>query len=922
MDKEKMNDQKFNTPENDAEDNATITAEDLIKRLKSNLRQNPNLQDVDVFEDEKEVLPENVVATNDETEEIAEVDSRKYTFKVKKKKALEQPEQLKVVSDVISDNPDDRVGSLEAVAKPVENKQMSFANDAQKGSEVTNSVKNLIASLKTSNEDVVDKNAQVFEEDNKEEQIDTSDVVSESADVENVQEPKEPEKQYTVLIENASEKTNIFDPVVKQQKKSDDLEKLFEEQESPAVTEAEQLTFSMTEDDLQKSIEEAEAFIFEREHIDNPEEIINGGENVSAENLISDGESSIGEDYDPTDLWIASAFGDEDEVKNIYGEEAAQEVQTQLDIDVNEYLKSETKDIRTTILDEEFTSSSQAKEIFTKYRKEHKVSLIKIASCFVLLFFAFLYDNLPAFGAGLPGAIDPKNYPAIYILISLQILVIASALAWRPLYIGVRSFIKMKPMPESLTALVVAVSSVYYIIQCFVSETDSSVTLYVFPVILCIFFTLIYDFLNLKREIYSFNIVASKRIKYMINHVENENAILENQAFSDYLSDEEDVAMFKIGKTNFVKGFYDRMNSYSKSNSILNLIIPVSVAIALIFFIVATIIGDTKVGLSAAFLAFVLATPFSLMLTFSFPFYVASKKAFDDDSAIIGNGSLEEYAHANTLSFDDKDVFPAYGVKVKSIKVYGNSRIDKILYNAASIFKLIGGPLSEVFDTATHELGNSENIEIIDTSKDGIEAIVDGQHIYLGKTAFLRNNGYVPVVEDGDEELETRGEASIMYMVCDDEVSAKMYVQYTIDPDFEYTLRSLYKAGVCIGIKTFDPNIDDKLLSSKVNITKYPVRILRCSSADELSSTQEEAESGVVSKGSPRNLLNAFTLCGKVLNATRTAVTVKILSIVFSVLLMACLLVFGNGMTIPSLYVALYQLFWMIPVYMISKFYI
>ena len=174
----------------------------------------------------------------------------------------------------------------------------------------------------------------------------------------------------------------------------------------------------------------------------------------------------------------------------------------------------------------------------------------------------------------------------------------------------------------------------------------------------------------------------------------------------------------------------------------------------------------------------------------------------------------------------------------------------------------------------------------------------------------------------GDEDLETSGAASIMYMVCDDVISAKMYVQYTIDPDFEFTLRKLYKAGICIGIKTFDPNIDDKLLGSKVKITKYPVRILRCNSLEQATTTQDEADSGIVSKASPSSLLNTFVLCSKVLYANRTNVTVKVLSVVCSLLLMAFLLVFGKANAIPSLYVGLYQLFWMIPVYLISKFYV
>ena len=351
-------------------------------------------------------------------------------------------------------------------------------------------------------------------------------------------------------------------------------------------------------------------------------------------------------------------------------------------------------------------------------------------------------------------------------------------------------------------------------------------------------------------------------------------------------------------------------------------LISVAVALGLVFFIVATVVHDVKTAFSFGYLAFLLSVPCCSILSFALPFYRASKKAFDDGSAIIGEISLDEYAHANTLSFDDKDVFPSYGVRVKSIKVFGENRIDMVLYNAASVFKKIGGPLADVFDTATHDLGNSEDMEIIDIAKDGIESLIDGRHVYIGKASYVKAKGYVPTVEPEDDDLETSGEASIMYMVIDDDVAAKMYVQYTIDPDFEYALRSLYKAGICIGIKTLDPNVDDKLLGSKVKITKYPVRILRCNSLEEATTAQDEADSGVVSKNGPRSLLSAFVLCSKVLLANKTNITVKVLSVAFSVVLMAFFLIFGKIVAIPSLFVALYQIFWMVPVFLFSRFHV
>ncbi len=868
MDNEKKNFSEQNTSEDGAEfDSAPITAEDLIRRLKSNIRQNPNVQGDTLFDEQTDV-------TTETKEEVVEEET------------------------VETEEPVIEVAFAE-----------ESAEDEEEEESVVDSVKLLVELLSKQEEEPSE--AEVTEE---AETVEEAEAVVEEPEI--AKENSAPtEKEYVLSIENSAEKTNVFEPQqLKNALEADEKSNLFGEETS---IEAEQLSFGMGEDELQKSIQEAEAFIYEREHFDNPDDVINDEVQLS-DGLIGDGQND--EDFDQTDLWIASAFGDEDELKEMYGEDAAQEIQTEIDIEVNEYLKKEEKEaVETARIEEEYTSREQNKTFFANYRKEHKISLIKLAICFVIMLVALVYDNLSAWGGSLPGALNPENYPVVHILISLQLLVLAGAMAWKQLYVGVMSLIAWRPLPESMSAVVVAMSAIYHVVHCFISEIDANVSLYVFPAILCIFFTLLGDFLDLKREILSFNVVASKRQKYIINHVEKEKADLENVAFSDYFSDEEEPSMFKIVKTGFVENFRARMNSYSRNNSIINILIPVVLALGIVFFIISTVIYDAKTAFSAGYLAFILAAPFSLLLSFSYPFYSASKKAFEDDSAIIGSISLEEYSHANTLSFDDKDVFPSYGVKVKSIKVYGDSRIDKILYNAAAVFKKIGGPLADVFDLATHDLDGSDNVEIIDIAKDGIESIVDGQHIYIGKASYLKNNNFEPVYEQDDDAIEDSGEACIMYMVCNDEISAKMYVQYIIDPDFEYTLRQLYKAGICIGIKTFDPNIDDRLLGSKIRITKYPVRILRGRSLDDMSVPEESSDSGLVSRNSPKSLLQAFALCNKVLSTAKAGVMVKMLSIVFSVLLMAFLLVFADKTAIPSFYVALYQLFWIIPIYLISK---
>lgn len=880
MDNEKLNREELNTPENvkGEKDAGAISANDLFARLKAHIRAV-----------EEEVSEEMAAEQTEEETATAEtaVDEQISC-------GAEQSDTL------------DRVKALEEAGELIETSKKKPSDS------VTDSVKRLIAEMSTSEAG---------------EEIDISQLLAdESAD-----KPDEfsaenkgikPEKEYSVLIEQASDKTNVFDP--KELKKGKRFgEKVFEDDEKTGVAEAEQLTFSMTEEDIRQTIQEAEAVIYEREYAETPEDVING-DDISAEDTsdVEDGEDKQDE-YDQTDLWIASAFGDEDELKNVYGEEEAQRIETQLDIDVQEYYKDEKKNIVNSHISEEYTPVSDKKEIFASYKKAHKFSILKLFGVFVLLIVALVYENLPAFGGVLPGALNQQNYPVVYILGSLQILVLVCAIAWKELYKGIRSVLTMHPIPESIGAVVVCASALYHIAHCFISETDPKVALYVAPAILCVLAMLIYDYLTLKCEVYSFNVASSKRVKYTINPIEDSGAVLENSAFADYFDGETELSMFKVGKTNFISGFFKRMNEYAKSYASITLLITVSIALGLVFFIIATVINDVKSAFSVGYLAFILTLPFCSLMAYSIPLFRASKKAFEDGSAIIGAAAPEEYSRANILSFNDKDVFPSYGVKVKSIKLYGDNRIDKILYNAASVFKIIGGPLEAVFTTATHDVGSSDTVEIIEIAKDGVEAVIDGAHVFLGKVSYVIEKGIEPITEPGDEELEESGEASIMYMICNDEVAAKLYVRYSIDPDFDYALKKLYKAGICIGIKTFDPNIDDRLLGSKVDITKFPVRILRCNALEEGATViEEETDSGVVSKSGPRSLLGAFVLCAKVLFANKTNGLIKLFSIIAGGILVAALLVFGKVVSIPSLFVALYHVFWMVPVFIFSKLYV
>ena len=651
--------------------------------------------------------------------------------------------------------------------------------------------------------------------------------------------------------------------------------------------------------DIQKSIQDAEAFINEKEE----QELL---ENTKL------GEDSSAPASDEMDKRLQYIFGNADDVPD----EEFDEILNEMEED-----NGKNYTVNTVNVQDEFRSFSQKEQIFKEYKKKYKNIIVRFVLSGVLMVLLFLLENLSLFGVNMPDVLNKNVYPVIYAMVDLQLMLFAAALVYKPIVNGIVALVKVKPLPESILGVLVLFGTVYNV--CTVSfGIVSKANFYNSSVAMAVFMALVYEYMNLGREIYSFNVVSSKRIKYALTEIPMEKAGLEYDAFSSYIMG--DAQMLNVNKTNFVDGFYSRIKAHTRSKKIIGVIIPLVVVASLVFFVLGFAGAKTNAlssGFAISIITMLTCMPISFFLTYSYPFYCASKEAYKIDSAIIGEISLEEYSSASVISFEDRDVFPSYGVKVRSVKVYGDNRIDKVIYNAASVFSLVGGPLADVFDMATLELGKSSSAEFIEAQQNGLEAVVDGCHIYIGKDTYLADKNITPIYDDDDEMCAEDG-ISIMYMVCDDEVAAKMYINYAIDPDFEFILKKLYRAGMCAGIKSFDPNIDDQMLSGCINISKYPVRVLKGRGLDDLTVPDDRVDSGIVSKSSAKSLLETVTLCDKVLHVTKMNVVVKIFAMIVGIVIMTFLAVSGDISKISSLYVAAYQLFFMIPMVLITKLYL
>lgn len=273
---------------------------------------------------------------------------------------------------------------------------------------------------------------------------------------------------------------------------------------------------------------------------------------------------------------------------------------------------------------------------------------------------------------------------------------------------------------------------------------------------------------------------------------------------------------------------------------------------------------------------------------------------------------------ASALSFADTEVYPSNLVNVTSVKTYGEYRIDKVIPDVAKVFAYLGGPLAKVTERMIDgQVEKPTAARVIENAADGICVAIDGRHVFLGKRSYLRRYRFEAPVDQGDESYE-KGVGSVMYVVIDEQLAAKFYIRYRINPRFEQLLVDLYRAGLCLGVKTMDPNITNEMLTNAIRFRKCPVAVLKQNSPEEISAPNASTSGGVVCNSSLHNFLRMFSLCDKVRHVTKCNAIILTVSVVLSALTVGFLAIMGDLSAFGVLQAVIFQFCWQVPVWILS----
>ena len=627
--------------------------------------------------------------------------------------------------------------------------------------------------------------------------------------------------------------------------------------------------------------------------------------------------ASGSEGLDDKDINMMLALGYEEELEKAIGKKNVDEFSDQLNAEIVDFIDVD----KSYAFDGfELNSPDGFRSVGSKYKQENSEMKLRLIGTGVFALALFIFEFLGIFGVTLGGALNIHHYPVVGIMLSLQLLLLAAALSWRQMLDGLKDAITFNPSPSSIPAAAVLMTVVYDVVMALIAP-NTGLNLYNFPAALCLVFMVANDYLDLSREIRSFNTIATRRPKYA--------AILQNPAarsaeeemaeiFSGDNCDIADSKVLETKKVGFIDNYFHRTNICSLNSRKLNLVIFPFIALAIALGILSYVTNKSALtAFNISILTVQFGMPMGLLFVYSYPFFGAVKAAFAHDATIIGEASVEEYSNATTVIFAEKEIFPLETTVTKGIKLYDNNAIYYVLYHLTSLYSKIGGPLKERLVQATAEMGYSEDVEILSVAEKGIEAVVDGKvNVIAGQARYMEEKGIFVGSDPDDDKMFAEG-ASALYLVIDGVLCAKLYVSYSVSPEFEDVIAFLDSENMEAVIRSSDPNIDNELLASKLRVSRFPARIVKI--RPEENADVQNAESGIVSRNSLTALAHAISLCNKIKRVRKTGRAVSIIAMIVSVLMMVFLSLFSSKISVPSLYVALYQCFWMIPILLFTK---
>ncbi len=297
------------------------------------------------------------------------------------------------------------------------------------------------------------------------------------------------------------------------------------------------------------------------------------------------------------------------------------------------------------------------------------------------------------------------------------------------------------------------------------------------------------------------------------------------------------------GKKAPIQRFADKISSY---------FVPAVIAIAVIAFSIwYFIVGQTfSFALIIAVSILVIACPCALGLATPTAIMVGTGKGAEKGILIKGGDALETAHKLYAIVFDKTGTLTQGKPEVTNIITLGKVNENELLRLAASIEKNSEHPLAQaVVNKAIEKKLKLDDIKSFKAIPgQGVEGILKGKKIIVGKPEYAKNIINIKVVENNIKELEEDGK-TVVVLIYDRKVYGCIAIADTIREDSIQAVKDLQREMIFVYMITGDNKRTANAIGKQLGINHIISEVLPQDKANEVKKLQRKGKVAMVGDG-------------------------------------------------------------------------
>lgn len=563
----------------------------------------------------------------------------------------------------------------------------------------------------------------------------------------------------------------------------------------------------------------------------------------------------------------------------------------------------------------EYRSKENEGAIKEAYAKESLVMFVRAVGT---LFFTVLLLVFDLFGKSFGGFFDPVLYPTTHILMSFQLLLLASALSYKQLWDGLKGIIQVDPRPYSMASLAVLLTMVYNLTLAIIGQTGFA--LYNFPAAFALVLCVGYDYLVLERELATFKRVSSWDGICTLEKIDSASLAAE---MGDKSVGASSVGRaFRLRRGSAPDNYFHRLNRRNPADKIYNYIIAPVLALAMVIFIVSLAANRGFVQSFNIFITVIqMGLPSFMAISAILPFFALSRFGFGKDIAVLSEADMADYSEIDTVVFDEKDAFGDGSLNISRIALCdGGKACDmySVIEDVSAVFDKIGGAFADSFG---NEKTDDASAVIIDSVVHrGVKATVGAKKYTIGSDEYLAQCGILVSGYSDKSFTESVAGGVVLHVALEGVEILKLYVTYSIEPAFAEMAKQLSARGIKTVLRSTDPYIDEDLLANLIGELENPIRVIKTAASDSEAVNTDTVDGSLLANDLDWTALLKVKDAGESLNKwTKLNAMIGLGLLAAGVLIASFLGALGASVGLSPLYVVLFQLIAILPSAVISK---